>query len=115
MAQRDVVTQIQYGMGATCQATLPESQVSGRSVRELIRTVATIDQPNEPARRTARVLSDVITSGRSVDVEFSEGARDQKSRKEQFELDEIVFVDQEQQAEATKTLNIHVSEAYIGG
>ena len=73
--EEQVDTKLHYGMGAVCEASLPESKVRNMTARNVIMAVTNSPQSSEPARRTARVVTEAIRSGRDMDVEVYEGAK----------------------------------------
>ena len=61
-----------YGLGAECVAKFDRRSLFGLSARGVIQQVVSTPQTNQPARRTAVVLRDVLQSDRVLDVELSE-------------------------------------------
>jgi hypothetical protein len=112
--EKEYKLNLQYGMGGACVATLPETEVEGSTARDLINSIVKIPQPNKPAQRTARVLVEVIASGRSVDVELSDGKSETVEPGKPIELDDVV-VQNNMHDTKPKEITFKVSEPYVGG
>lgn len=115
VAEELVETEITYGMGATCRAILPKRRVEGVSARDLISTVIDAPQSSDPARRAARVLKEVVGSGRSVDVEVSRSFNGERTENQPVLLDDVVLRTDKGVTPVTEKIAIQVSEPYVGG
>jgi hypothetical protein len=114
MEVREKEVDVVYGMGHSCSATLSESEVFNMPVRKVIMSVANSPQSNEPARRTARVVAEAISSNRTLDVEVYSGPKSNNIAGKPIELGEVVN-DKDEQILKTKKLTLCVSEPFIGG
>jgi hypothetical protein len=116
MVATKLETKVTYGMGAECKAVLPFPQLKGKSVRQIIQTVADTPQSNDKALLTARTIREVIASGRIVNVEVARGRRTDNTDDDPKQLDDIVIPDTGNlPADRTESLNIGLSEDYVGG
>jgi hypothetical protein len=113
--KNQIDTEVQYGMGAACSATLLENEVFNVPARNVIMTVANSPQSTEPARRTARVVVEAIRSGRTMDVEVYDGTKTRNAEGRPIELNDLVITDKDEQIPKTSNLTLHVSEPYVGG
>jgi hypothetical protein len=113
--EKEVNTEVQYGMGAACSATLLESEVYNVPARNVIMTVASSPQSTEPAQRTARVVVEAIQSGRTIDVEVFDRTKSSNVEGRPIELDDVVISDKDEQKLKPDNLTLHVSEPYVGG
>jgi hypothetical protein len=111
--QKELVdAEVQYGIGAVCEATLEEPQ--GLTARELIREVIGRPQKSEPAQRAARVLAEVIDSGRTLDVEVTKKQNSHERLAEPAEPNDVVIKSRDESIETDK-LTLRASEPYVGG
>lgn len=115
MPVKELEVALQYGMGASCTATLEKDSVKGASARDLIRQVVRSPQRSNPSQRAARVLAEIIGSQRTVDVEVLHGDRKDDQPGKPIELDEVVVPDSNEQTPDTEKLTIQISEPYVGG
>jgi hypothetical protein len=113
--KNQIDTEVEYGMGAACTATLLEAEVFNLPARNVIMAVANSPQSTEPARRTARVVVEAIQSGRTLDVEVQDGTKTGNIEGRQIELDDVVISEKDEQKLKTNNLTLHVSEPYVGG
>ncbi len=114
--EEQVDTKLHYGMGAVCEASLPESKVRNMTARNVIMAVTNSPQSSEPARRTARVVTEAIRSGRDMDVEVYEGAKSDEVSGRPVELGDVVIPDRNgEKTLETDRLTLQVSEPYVGG
>jgi len=108
--------QVGYGIGASCQAVLKSSEVEGQPTRHLIDRVARSAQSTEPARRTARVLREVLASDRVVNIELSAGPGSNQSTGNAIDIDEVVVPPNgESETVERQRVTLHLSEDYKGG
>jgi hypothetical protein len=115
--KKQIDTEVQYGMGAACSATLLESEVFNVPARKVIMAVVNSPQSTEPARRTARVVAEAICSGRTMDVEIYNGIKSSNIEGRPIELGDVVISDKDKNEQNPKTnnLTLRISEPYIGG
>jgi hypothetical protein len=106
--ETQVMTEILYGMGAPCQAILPESEIKAKTVREIIVAIVNSPQPTVLAFRAARTIADVIASGRQFDIEFS---TDSNAKATPIEVRDKVNYE----IPHIEKLTIKISEPYVGG
>jgi hypothetical protein len=115
--EKQIDTEVQYGMGAACSATLLESEVFNAPARKVIMAVVNSPQSTEPARRTARVVAEAICSGRTMDVEVYNETKSNNIEGRPIELGDVVISDKDKNEQNPKTnnLTLRVSEPYVGG
>lgn len=114
-AQNDVLVRVPYGIGAAVTGRLPMGLLAGVPAREVIQRVIATPQDTDPARRTARVLADVLRTGRRIDVEVSASA-DDSAIGEPIRLEDVALPRKSTGSyPASDTLTIRVSEEYRGG
>lgn len=105
---------VEYGMSARCCATLEPETASGQTARQLISRVSSTEQETKPARRAARVIRDVILSGRRVDVSVVKGSKEKLEAGKPVGLDQVILKSNGGQIE-TDQLTLRVREPYVGG
>jgi hypothetical protein len=114
--EKQIETELRYGMGAACKASLPESRIRNMTARNVIMAITGSPQSSEPARRAARVVTEAIRSGRNMDVEVYEGANRDDVSGRPVELGDVVIPDRNgKQDVETERLTLQVSEPYVGG
>lgn len=113
--EKQVDTELYYGMSSVCEASLPESKVRNMTARNVILAVASSPQSSEPARRAARVVTEAIRRGRDMDVEVYEGKKSDEVSGRPVELGDVVIPDKDEQFPKTDRLTLQVSEPYVGG
>ncbi len=114
--EKQIDTELRYGMGAVCKASLPESKIRNVTARNVIMAITSSPQSSETARRTARVVTEAIRRGRSMDVEVYEGAESDEVTGRPVELGDVVIPDRNgEQDTETERLALQVTEPYVGG
>ena len=108
-ATNTVQIELQYGMGAACQAALQDTEIKNMTAADVI--LAVVNSPElitVPALRTARTIADVVASRRQIDLEISAGPDIQAKP---IDLRDKVG----QQIPHTGKITIKISEPYVGG
>ena len=133
---------IEFGMSTQCCATLDEDDVLGKTTKTLIQDIAAVPQETEAAERTARVLKDVLSKNRPVDVEIAPGPNDYTEPGQPIGIDQVPFERNDEENETdqepfktndavieieqkpsktkdeeieTEEVTLRVTEPYVGG
>jgi hypothetical protein len=106
----------EYGLGGECMAMLSETEVTGKTTRDVLVAVTTSPQRSLLAERTASTLSDVIKRGRTLDVEVvRHRTSDGNGKGTPIEMDEVLVRNKDDFALQPDPLTLRVSEHFKGG
>ena len=105
-----------YGMAPPCLAELPGTAIQDRPTRDVILEVAEYPQTTVPRQRAARIVREVVSSGRPLDIEVSRGgtAEDTAPGKP-VKADEILVPGRENSDAIPQNLTVRMSEPLVGG
>ena len=126
--KRKVDFGVEFGMSTQCCATLDEDDVLGKTTKNLIQDISAEPQETEAAERTARVLKDVLSKNRPVDVEIAPGPNDYTKPGRPIGIDQVPFERNDEEIEVeqkpfktkdeeieTDEVTLRVTEPYVGG
>jgi hypothetical protein len=122
-AKKRIDVRVTYGLGGSVFGQFPRDDVAGKSASDLIHLVLGRPQPSGSAKRTAKVLEDVLRTERAIDAELSRASGGEaETDGEPIGLDQVVVKEDqgEEQREnhvtqETEEVTIRLSEAYRGG
>lgn len=108
---------VEYGLGGeVCTAVLPETAVTGKSVREMLTAITMSPQRSATAQRTADTLREAMIKGRTLDVEIAHHTNQGNGEGAPIEMNDVLVKDKGESAqEENKPLTLRVSEHYRGG
>ena len=121
IAKKRIDVRVTYGLGGSVFGQFPRDEVAGKSASDLIGLVLGRPQTLGSAARTAKVLSDVLSTERAIDAELTRASRGEADG-EPISLDQVVVKEEEGEeqrdshlTQETDEVTIRLSEAYRGG
>ncbi len=119
MTTDDYRVSVMYGLGACAVAELPESELRGLPVVDVIGRVSKAPQTGDSARRTAEILDEIMRSRHNVDIEIAnDGDLDDANPGKPVSPREPLLPANGRTGQPDRTpkdLGIRVSEPYVGG
>jgi hypothetical protein len=116
MYRNTILLEAEYGLGASCAAEVPVSEVQGVSASDLLVDLIRRPQRTNEAGRTALVLQDMLTAGRAFDLAVSTPRNGERAApRHVLPTDVVVRPADAERGLLPHKVTLHVSESYRGG